>query len=289
MSKSREQLIDALLSSQKQVSALLESVADDQDWQPDSEEWSFRFTAAHLATVEKECFLDRVTRIASGDNPQFSYYLNTGRDFSQFDLRQSLQDWGRTRQGLIGDVQALSEDKLVLTGTHVKFGIMTILDVLQLLLDHDLEHLQELEAILTLYRQQSIEKRCEAEVIELHQFFQDWFNGEIEPTNENYARLVDVLSADFILIDPGGNITGGESLLARLRNAHNSRRDFKIWVENFQFRHYEDHIAIATYEEWQIITEGETNARLSTAIFREKAGTPNGVMWLHVHETWLKE
>ena len=82
-------------------------------------------------------------------------------------------------------------------------------------------------------------QKCEKEVIELHQFFQDWFNGELQPTDKDYARFVNVLSEDFIIIDPNGNVTQREPLLVGLRNAHNSRSEFKIWIENFQFRHFE--------------------------------------------------
>jgi len=139
-----------------------------------------------------------------------------------------------------------------------------------------------------MYKQQAIENRCENEVIELHQFFQDWFNGELQPADENYARFAGVLRADFIIIDPSGNVTKREPLIAGLRSAHNSRSNFKIWIEKFQFRHSEGNIAVATYEEWQIIAEGESNARLSSVVFREKADTPNGVVWVHVHETWLE-
>jgi hypothetical protein len=46
-------------------------------------------------------------------------------------------------------------------------------------------------------------------------------------------------------------------------------------------------LALTTYEEWQEI-EGKVTARVSTAVFKQKANTPNGVEWLHVHETWLE-
>jgi hypothetical protein len=34
--------------------------------------------------------------------------------------------------------------------------------------------------------------------------------------------------------------------------------------------------------------EGESRGRLSTALFRERDDTPNGVEWLHVHEVWIE-
>jgi hypothetical protein len=45
---------------------------------------------------------------------------------------------------------------------------------------------------------------------------------------------------------------------------------------------------LATYEEWQVI-EGETRGRLSTALFRNREGTPNGIEWVHLHETWMSD
>ena len=146
------QLISKLRASQKGLSALLASVADDQDWQPAPEHWSFRFIAAHLATVERECFQDRVVRIAAGEGPHFESYFNTGWDFSRFDLRDSLHGWALTRQEIIDFVRALPEEAWAQVGTHATFGAITVLSVLQVMLNHDQEHLQHLERLLDGYR-----------------------------------------------------------------------------------------------------------------------------------------
>jgi hypothetical protein len=147
-----EQLISKLEATQKQLIALLESVSDDQDWQPDPEQWSFRDIAAHMATVEEDCYQDRVVRIAAGGNPHFKSYFNTGWDFSQFDLRDSIRKWAATRQEIIDFVRALPEEKWSLAGTHAAFGRITLLDVLQMMLDHDREHLQHLQQMVGEYR-----------------------------------------------------------------------------------------------------------------------------------------
>jgi hypothetical protein len=146
------QLISKLKTTQEQLSALLESVADNQDWQPEPGQWSFRYIAAHLATVDKDCYLDRVVRISAGENPHFESYFNTGWDFSQFDLRDSLHEWAVTRQEIIDFVRPLPEERWSLVGTHAAFGTITLLDVLQMMLEHDQEHLQHLEQVMTKYR-----------------------------------------------------------------------------------------------------------------------------------------
>ncbi len=148
MNKSKEELFLELKTGYQQITDLLASVADDQDWRSGPKEWSFREVAAHMATVDKECFLDRVKRIASGGHPHFDYYLNTDRDFSRLDLRASLQQWSVHRQAIIDFVDNLAAENLSLTGTHVSFGTINLLDILQIIVDHDQEHLQELQATL---------------------------------------------------------------------------------------------------------------------------------------------
>lgn len=287
MEKLRDGLVRQLLFSQQQIREILVSVADDPDWQPRPDRWSFRYIAAHLAVVEGECFLQRLRLLLAGGNPRFEYYSNDGRDFSHEDLRNSLQVWLLTREAFVHFVKILSDERLLLNGTHATFGEMTVLDLLQLMLDHDQEHLQELRESVNLYRQETLKKRCYSEVVELHRFFQDWFNGKLPVTDENFARCTAVLGPDFALIGPDGASTLRQPLINGLKQAHNSRSDFRIWIKNFEVRQLLQDVTLATYEEWQQTGDSAATARLSTVLFREKTGTPNGVEWLHVHETWL--
>lgn len=145
----KKELFSDIKAIQAEISDLLLAVADQQDWQPTADAWSFRYTAAHLATVDKDCHLHRVTRIAAGLEPHFDYYLNGGWNFSYLDLKHSLKEWAVIRQVIIDFVDALPEEALSLTGTHVTFGTMTVLDVLKQMLEHDKEHLYELRELVT--------------------------------------------------------------------------------------------------------------------------------------------
>ena len=153
MDKNIQELIDKVQTTQQQLTGLLQSMADGQDWQPAPDEWSFRYIAAHLVTVDKECYQDRVVRIAAGENPFFESYFNTGRDFGMFDLRDSVRAWANTRQEIIKVISNLSDEQLVLTGTHAAFGTLTVLSVLRLMFDHDQEHIRDLETMIGVYKQ----------------------------------------------------------------------------------------------------------------------------------------
>ncbi|MHC4340650.1 MAG: hypothetical protein ACYSX0_10630 [Planctomycetota bacterium] len=131
-----------------------------------------------------------------------------------------------------------------------------------------------------------MKERCRREIEELHHFFEEWFTGGIERSDAAWRRLEGVLGAEFELICPRGNRTGRESLLDTLGAAHGSRvpGTFRIQVNGYRGRSPGPGLWLATYEEWQVV-EGETNGRLSTALFGERAETPNRVEWLHLHET----
>ncbi len=135
-----------------------------------------------------------------------------------------------------------------------------------------------------------MEKQCEKEVIGLHKFFEQWFKSEIENDDETYARFENVMNEKFMLIMPTGKVTTREDLLVQIRDGYGFRKDdaipYRLWVKNIQCCLIEPNLCLVTYEEWGEVL-GKTNARLSSALFRKKEDTMNGVEWVHVHEVYI--
>ncbi|WP_420644153.1 hypothetical protein [Candidatus Leptofilum sp.] len=129
---------------------------------------------------------------------------------------------------------------------------------------------------------------CEKEIIELHQFFQDWFNGEIPEEDDIFARFSAVMADGFYIVSPNGRLTLRTPLVENLRQLHaNSHSNpGKIWIQDVQIRHQSEDLILATYEEWQEFN-GETTSRLSSVLFQVDDSAPNGLAWLYVHEIWL--
>ncbi|MCE7989654.1 MAG: DinB family protein [Caldilinea sp. CFX5] len=144
----RTQIVNELLKSQQEITALLTTVADKQEWRPAPKQWSFRQIAWHLAITERECLLDRVQGIASGSNPTFGIYLDTDAEFMTRDLHFALEQWANARQAVIDFVNALPDAALAHTGYHPSFGRLTVLGYLQIFLDHDQRHLADLQAMV---------------------------------------------------------------------------------------------------------------------------------------------
>jgi hypothetical protein len=131
-----------------------------------------------------------------------------------------------------------------------------------------------------------LEHCCIKEVHDLHQFFQDWFNGAIAQSEENFARVTRALNERFALVSPRGALAEYATVIEWLHSGYGTRPGFRLWAEKITLRHQEGDLALVTYEEWQEM-DAVVTTRLSSALFRRRDEAPNGVEWLHVHETWL--
>jgi hypothetical protein len=150
----REQLLTELQHSQTRVVKLLETMMPIQDWQPEPAEWSFRFLAAHLATVEQTCHLPRVIAIASGETPTLTLYASTAAGYQKADLRKSLKKWVATRHELIDFVKSLSAHQLTYIGIHESLGPMTVLDMLREILEQDRGNLRHVRQLFIVYQEE---------------------------------------------------------------------------------------------------------------------------------------
>ncbi len=132
----------------------------------------------------------------------------------------------------------------------------------------------------------SSSRAIEREIDGLHRFFEEWFTGRLAQTWEVYARFADVTAPEFHLISPTAAMINRDQALTWVWNIHAERPESRIWVENVQLTAVRGELYVATYEEWQEGPDGRT-VRLSTALLEEDdAKRPNGLRWLHVHETW---
>ena len=154
----REEVLQELQATHAQVSALLCAMGDVQDWQVEPAEWSFRHIAASLATVERTCFLPRITEIASGSQPVFETYVYVGHDFNHHDLIEWLDRWAVARQEIIDFVRDLPAEKLTYTGIHEPFGTLTLLDALVEIVTHDQGHVRHIQQLIADYHEELAHK-----------------------------------------------------------------------------------------------------------------------------------
>ena len=134
--------------------------------------------------------------------------------------------------------------------------------------------------------QQDLAAACEKEANDLHDFFVEWMGAKVDRSDKVFERFSATVGDSFTLIGPDGDTSERKALEPELEGTYGARPEFKIWIKNCQCKFVADNLCLITYEEWQDIA-GVGTSRLSTALFGRRKGAPNGVEWLHVHETWL--
>jgi hypothetical protein len=127
---------------------------------------------------------------------------------------------------------------------------------------------------------------CRTEVLEFHRALEEWLRGDKPHTRAETARMERALAPGCVLIAPGGVLDSRDSLLSRLFLAHGSAPDMRIQVEDFAPVWAEGSMALVRYVEWRHFA-GQTTGRYSTVLFRSERDAPAGVVWLHIHETWM--
>ena len=104
----------------------------------------------------------------------------------------------------------------------------------------------------------------------------------------SFRQFKDATSDSFSIVPPSGELIPIKNLSDGLYNAYNKRPGLDIKVKNMKIQHNMGDFYLATYEEWQL-EKGETEwrGRISTALLSRDEKAPAGLMWHHVHETWL--
>ena len=91
------------------------------------------------------------------------------------------------------------------------------------------------------------------------------------------------------MVAPNGRFILRNPLMIGLRQSYGAWQKHPgslIHIRNIMLQWQRHDTVLVTYEEWQTIGEQKT-ARASTVLFGLQDGLPNGLVWLHVHETWL--
>lgn len=127
---------------------------------------------------------------------------------------------------------------------------------------------------------------CVREVIEIEAFFADWISGRLPKTDAAFARFSDVLADSFLLIGPTGREISRAALLEYFSTSHGADPSIKRWVEDARVRHETETYCVVTYREGQTGVRRTVTSTISV-LFTPDADAPNGVRWLHIHETPL--
>lgn len=122
------------------------------------------------------------------------------------------------------------------------------------------------------------------EVRDLHTFFDDWFAGRLEESDEAFERFAGAMDPAFTITTPGGATLERDAILGAVRGRHGSRTEGLTRAEVLDVRRIGAVHGLVRYLETQ--SDGTTTTTLSSsALLALDPRAPGGAVWLHVHET----
>ncbi|WP_051328803.1 DUF4440 domain-containing protein [Geminicoccus roseus] len=128
-----------------------------------------------------------------------------------------------------------------------------------------------------------LEQAALNEVADLHVLFTRWLG----PGEGDLARAAAALAPEFRMVLPDGALVERAAVLAFLEAMRGRRGPaFRIEIAEAEAREAGQGHVLVTYVERQE-DDGKATARRSSALFRFEPSAPCGVVWLHLHETWL--
>jgi len=127
----------------------------------------------------------------------------------------------------------------------------------------------------------------QGEIEAVHDFLQAWLGGDPTLDEAAWRNFENVIGPKFTIISPNGEATERVPLMMQIKAARGARGlNFRIWTKNHNLHYADDRVCVGTYEEWQS-DDDEPTARRSTVVFARASGLPRGLVWMHLHETWM--
>ncbi|WP_415400890.1 hypothetical protein [Tateyamaria sp. SN3-11] len=125
------------------------------------------------------------------------------------------------------------------------------------------------------------------EIVDLHDFFTEWFNGTID-RDQLEPCFLSRLHEDVQFIPPEGQVMSGAFLKEGIAGRYGTNADFRSHIRDVSIRYERGNLVLATFTEWQTgskVSAEEKNARVTTVLVE----MTDPLTWLHIQETWLPD
>jgi hypothetical protein len=145
-------VIEALSTTPKQIEQLLHGLpAQSLRLRSSPDEFSATENVCHLRDLEVEGYAIRIERLLGESKPELSDFegarIAAERDYNNEDVFAALREFALARAGNVTAVHELKRDQLQRTGSLAGVGEITVARLLEMMLEHDEGHLDELKRI----------------------------------------------------------------------------------------------------------------------------------------------
>jgi hypothetical protein len=139
----RAALVERLGSGPEQVAAFAGRAAAARGGRA-PEGWSEREIVAHLVRVDREVFQVRLRDLTGPSEPQWSW-VEPGAEPGHTTLATLVARFATVRAATIAHLAGLDDAGWARSGVHATYGRLDVASLLGIAIDHDADHIAELE------------------------------------------------------------------------------------------------------------------------------------------------
>lgn len=147
------QLLLSLEEFALRLAGVLSDPAIDWQWRPDEDSWSLAEVMCHMRDVEREVHLARYKAVISQEDPFLSGVTSDewvdARAYRSQDGREAAETFLSLRRQSLEKLRQLDYEQWDRTGTHAFFGTTSLQELINLAVQHDQAHWQQIQELLT--------------------------------------------------------------------------------------------------------------------------------------------
>lgn len=149
--------VPQLLQSLEEFALRVEDVLFDPEidwlWRPDEDSWSLAEVMCHMRDVEREVHLARYKAVISQKDPFLSGVNSDkwaeARAYHAQDGREAADTFLSLRRQSLEELRQLDYQQWERTGTHAYFGTTSLHELINLAVQHDQAHWQQIQELLS--------------------------------------------------------------------------------------------------------------------------------------------
>ena len=154
------ELIQTLAQTPETIAGCANDLSNEElTWRNESREFSALENVCHLRDIEVEGYTVRINRILSEDDPVLvdidGGRLAIERNYAAQNLDEALKTFARARAANVRTLKTLREEQFSRAGTLEGIGVVSLERLVELMLEHDQGHLDDLKIIRRRFHQQA--------------------------------------------------------------------------------------------------------------------------------------
>lgn len=122
---------------------------------PDAKAFSANEIIYHLLEVE-ELWQRRLDQLLHTEDHNFQQIdpdaLAKENHYNEKSYEEGIANWNAAREDTVAFVDGMTDEQLAINGIHSRYGEMNTFRILEIIADHDLQHLRQMERTLILVK-----------------------------------------------------------------------------------------------------------------------------------------